>query len=544
MTEILKLDFNERSDRVNPLTKDYSFGESLWQYPDRQPLENRIAELFELSPQQVLCTNGGDEAIMILMRMIKEASKMILPLPAFSQYTWGVKSWQQEAILVNANQYLGIDIEETSRAILENPKAVTILTRPNNPTGESIKLEDLQKLIEHSKSVGGWVFLDEAYIEFAGFESAAFSLLRRFDNLVILRTLSKAYGLAGIRLGYILGSEELIAQFRIRCMPFNISGPNLNIAMAAFEQSNQTEMKDYCDAIRNNRNFLSDLLTENGVEVFPSQANFLLMRFNQNQAKAIQSFLKKNGILVRAFNENELKGCLRITIPYQIEKLQNLLLQCIQPSLICMDMDGVLIDTSESYDLTVIETVKQLSGETVSLGQIEQLRCQGGYNNDWVLSRALLEQLGSEQTLEDVTQVFQKIYLGDDQNGLMANESVLISSQLVERINTEESINFSIVTGRPRKEALTGQSMVGLAKLELISLCDVEQAKPSPEGIQNLQRLFGLTSWMCGDNPDDMQAAVASNSLAIGIGTNKIDSLYAAGADIVLNDINELEQWL
>lgn len=89
-----------------------------------------------------------------------------------------------------------------------------------------------------------------------------------------------------------------------------------------------------------------------------------------------------------------------------------------------------------------------------------------------------------------------------------------------------------------------GQSMIDLTKLDLMSLCDVKQGKPSPEGIQNLQRKYGGASWMCGDNPDDMQAAVASNSLAIGIGTNKVEALYAAGADVVLDNINELEQWL
>ena len=223
MTNKLKLDFNERSDSNNPLTEDFSYGENLWQYPDRQPLEIRIAESFDLSAEQVLCTNGGDEAIMILMRIVKEMGKMILPLPAFSQYTWGVKSWDQNAIMVSPNDKLGIDIDATRNAIIDNPQAVTILTRPNNPTGESIGFDDLKSLIETAKSVNGWVFLDEAYIEFASLESAAFNLLKQFDNLVILRTFSKAYGLAGIRLGYLLGSEKWINEFKQRCMPFNIA---------------------------------------------------------------------------------------------------------------------------------------------------------------------------------------------------------------------------------------------------------------------------------------------------------------------------------
>ena len=344
--------------------------------------------------------------------------------------------------------------------------------------------------------------------------------------------------------------------------------------MRALDDTNQTEMNNYCEVIRRNRMTLSNWLTENGVEVFPSEANFLLMRFSASQAKAIQSFLSKNDILIRAFSEPELQGCLRITIPYQLEKLQHILAQCLRPQLICMDMDGVLIDTSESYDQAVIATVEQLSGTKVSIEQIESLRRQGGFNNDWVLSQALLSQLGRELELDQVTEVFQKLYLGEgsaaaqevtdistskttsittnkaeidnneNQSGLMANETKLISKQLVSLIKNQQMTEFAIVTGRPRQEAMMGQSMIDLTKLDLMSLCDVKQGKPSPEGIQNLQRKYGEASWMCGDNPDDMQAAVASNSLAIGIGTNKVEALYAAGADVVLDNINELEQWL
>ena len=78
MTELLKLDFNERSDQANPLTEAFSYGESLWLYPDREPLESKIASLNNLQPKQVLCTNGGDEAIMILMRILSERKKLIL----------------------------------------------------------------------------------------------------------------------------------------------------------------------------------------------------------------------------------------------------------------------------------------------------------------------------------------------------------------------------------------------------------------------------------------------------------------------------------
>ncbi len=108
----------------------------------------------------------------------------------------------------------------------------------------------------------------------------------------------------------------------------------------------------------------------------------------------------------------------------------------------------------------------------------------------------------------------------------------------------DSKITFAVVTGRPLNEARAGKKLIGLSELDLISLDCVEESKPSPEGIHRLQDKYSSASWMCGDNPDDMQAATASNSLAIGISTHNKESLYKAGADIVLDDINELEEWL
>ncbi len=543
MNKPLKLDFNERSDRVNPLTEKFSYGETLWQYPDREPLERLIAKQNQLLPTQVLCTNGGDEAIMILMRMIKENYQMILPLPAFSQYTWGVKSWQQDALVIPPRENLAIDVEATIAQVKRAKNSVTIITRPNNPTGEAIANADLIAILQAAQTTNSWVFLDEAYIEFAEFDSVVATLLPEYNNLVILRTFSKAYGLAGIRLGYILGSESLIEAFRVRCMPFNIATPSLQVAEQALLDDNQKEMRDYCDLIKKNRQVLSEWLIQNKITVFPSQANFVLIKLPTKMAAAVKAFMAKQGILIRTFTEEELVDCIRISIPTNLKRLIKALQQCLVPELICFDMDGVLIDTSGSYDQSVLATVKALSGRNISVDDIESLRRQGGFNNDWVLSRQLLLNLDVDVSLEKVTDVFQTIYLGENNDGLVNNETPLINQSFVSKIN-QSNKNFTIVTGRPKKEALAGQAFVNLSSLELISLDDVQQGKPSPEGIQKLQQKYSELSWMCGDNPDDMQAAVASGSFAIGIGSNKVEALYQAGADIVLDNINELEKWL
>jgi len=541
MAKKLRLNFNERSDFLSPLEEEYPFGGTLWQYPERQLLEAQIAENLQLKKSQVLCTNGGDEAIMILMRIIKEKSSMVLPLPAFSQYTWGVKSWQLDCVQIPCHDDLSMNITATIDGISEN--SVTVITRPNNPSGELISRESLLQIIEAADEKNGWVFLDEAYIEFSDSESLAPYLLERFDNVVILRTLSKAYGLAGIRLGYLLGPEKLITEFEQRCAPFNVPQPSLLIAAKALSETNQAEMKLFCKQIISKREKLYQWFKERKIPVLPSGANFLVLSLPGEQSKAVAAFLERNNILVRTFTDDDMANCVRITIPYKLKNLKQLLSQALLPELVCLDMDGVLIDTSGSYDATIIATVKQLSGKDITKSDIDTLKSAGGYNNDWVVAHKMLQDVGVTKELSVVTEVFQKLYLGDNNDGLVSNESPLIYNELLKTIE-QSTATFAVVTGRPLDEAKAGKKLVGLESLDLVSLDCVEQGKPSPEGINKLQQKYSTASWMCGDNPDDMQAAIASNSMAVGISANNKESLYQAGADVVIDSINDLIEWL
>jgi histidinol-phosphate aminotransferase len=544
MNQWLKLDFNERSDYPSQLALSSANASELWAYPERTEVEAKLAQINQLNVDQVLATNGGDEAIMLLMRIIKETAQLILPLPAFSQYTWGLESWSLKATQIAPKADLTIDVEALIAAVNKVQGAITILTSPNNPTGEQLNVSELTQILTASKNNGGWVFLDEAYIEFSEVDSVAQQLLGQFDNLVVLRTLSKAYGLAGIRLGYLLGDPGLINLFKKRCMPFNVPQPSLQIALAALSDENRQEVLEYSTAIRKNRATLCQWLRQNKIRFVESQANFVMLQLPSLQAIAVKSFLSKNKVLVRSFNEGILKSCLRITLPYQIDRLIELLQQALTPKLVCFDMDGVLIDTSNSYDTCVLQTVAAFTDKSITREDVFELRNSGGFNNDWVLAQALLDQKGVSVSLDEVTDTFQKLYLGEDNNGLAANEKALINPALVNAIVSKQQTQFAVVTGRPRIEALIGQALVGFSKLPCISLDDVELPKPSPQGINKLQCQYSNLSWMCGDNPDDMQAANASNSLAIGIGVDNAEALYQAGADIVLKNINQLEEWL
>ncbi len=552
---MLKLDFNERSDFpgqwLESITLDTS---SLWRYPERGQLENKLAKYFSLSPEQVFCSNGGDESIYLLMRLVKEgcqmmgnepaSGKLILPLPAFSQYTWGIKSWNIETIEIAPQDNLSIDISTLKVAITDNPDSVVVLTSPNNPTGESIATETLIELLQLAENNQSWVFLDEAYIEFST-EKSAVEMLSRFDNLVILRTFSKAYGLAGIRLGYLLGNPRLLNAFRVRALPFNVPTPSLVIAENALEEQAQSDMQNYTQRIKQNRQQLSDWFSSVGIDIIPAQGNFVFLNLNPQQATLLTRFLKRNNILVRAFTESYLEGCVRITVPYNLQPLIDCLATIFDPDLICFDMDGVLIDTSNSYDNAIKATVKEFTGVDVSENDINALRSQGGFNNDWVLSQELVRQNGKEVDLDTITQCFQSFYLGQNNDGYINNETLLVNQALTDALNSRQQ-SIAIVTGRPGDEATLGQQNLGQQfeywkQAKLVSDDDVTNNKPDPEGILGLKSKLGVgKSWMIGDTPDDIQAATGSGSIAIGIGYENQSALLDAGADLVIDNVNQL----
>ncbi|MEE4243801.1 MAG: aminotransferase class I/II-fold pyridoxal phosphate-dependent enzyme [Kangiellaceae bacterium] len=538
----LKLDFNERSDYPTKWLEGLELGlDSLWLYPDKSNLQALIAEQHKLEPEQVFCTNGGDEAIYLLMRIIKETSKLILPLPAFSQYTWGLDNWSIDTLLIQPNKDLTIDWPALLLAIQQQPNSTVILTTPNNPTGESLSLAQIEQVLSLCQENSSTLFLDEAYIEFSDVPSAK-CLLKEYDNLIILRTLSKAFGLAGIRLGYLLSNSSLLEEFNSRCIPFNVPTLTLQVAELALSKKAQQDTNQYIEQIKANRVTLCNWLNDNNIDFTPCQGNFVLIRTNETRASFIKQSLAKNNIKVRCFEDELLKGCVRITIPYYLDPLLDALMTILRPELICFDMDGVLIDTSSSYDNAIKATVKYFTDATVTDQDIRSLRSQGGFNNDWVLAQELVKQQGKDIDLAAITETFQQYYLGDSNNGFIANEKVLVDPALTEQLST---INVAVVTGRPKAEANTGAEMIGWSDRIVVSDDDVSQSKPSPEGILKVkQQLNNKQSWMLGDTPDDMQAAIDSDSLAIGVGLANKQSLYQAGAYWVVDSVNDIKELL
>lgn len=538
-----KLDFNERCNSfptwarqaLNDMDTD-----TLWRYPDRSRLEQRLAEHFELTQDQVLVTNGADEAIFLLLSLVGTTRPVILPQPTFSMYDIGAQQWQLNTVPIAPMADQQLDWLGLKEKLPEHPGGLIILVRPNNPSGETAPLTVLREILTEAMRWEQQIIIDEAYVEFAG--ESALSLLQEFPNITLLRTFSKAYGLAGLRVGYMLASDKkLLAAVRERCLPFNVNSVSLAVAEQALSAEAQQEVKAYCERIAANRDTLSVCFTRYQIPVSNSEGNFLLVRPEAKQKVLLLALLKDAGISVRQFNDGELSPYLRITVSDDIEPLRQVLRLAFAPDLICLDMDGVLIDTSGSYDQAVCETVLHFSGKRVDEKTILEKRMQGGFNNDWLLSQSLLADLGLNLPYDDVIKVFQEFYLGNDEkSGLINEEKVLINKSLRAKL---KNYNCCIVTGRPRFEAELGAKLCGLDALPIFSLDDVKEGKPDPEGINKAKALTDAKRvWMCGDNVDDMQAANSAQAVAIGVGRNP--ALPDHNAKLVLATINELETLL
>lgn len=301
------LDANELTSG-SPLSFD---GQPLNRYPDpnQRELRKRLAELTGVSIDSIFVGVGSDEIIDLLIRLICEPQMDSIAIlePTYGVYRVAADLNGVAALSVELDERFQIDVESTLRAVRPNTKLVFCCS-PNNPTGNLLDREDV---LELCGSFRGLVIADEAYIEFSEAASLA-SDVQAVENLVVLRTLSKAWGLAGIRLGYSIASPDLVSYLLRIKSPYNISATTSSLALKALEAGEFVEAE--ARRVIAQRENLAKLLCQLQIveHVYPSKANFLLVRFADSE-RAYSSLLK-NGIVVRRRSEPRFRNCLRITV--------------------------------------------------------------------------------------------------------------------------------------------------------------------------------------------------------------------------------------
>lgn len=280
------------------------------QYPDSDARELRkvLGKELMVSPEKIIVGCGSDQLIsMILQAFIDPGDKILTQAPTFSMYKISNQIAGGETMEVPLEEGFKFNLSSFLRAIGENRPKIVFLTNPNNPTGGVIPREQIIKIIE---CTNGLVVVDEAYYEFYG--ESVVDLTGYYHNLMVLRTLSKAYGLAGARVGYGIASREVIDILNRVKPPYNVSSLDQQAALVCLE--NKAALEGMIEEILSERRRLEALMGEiEGIEVFESHGNFILIKLKK--ARGLYEHLFHNGLLVRYFGEQgPLAGCLRVTV--------------------------------------------------------------------------------------------------------------------------------------------------------------------------------------------------------------------------------------
>lgn len=299
-TALVYLDANE-----NPYLSDVN------RYPDphQRVLKQTISKLKGVAPERIFIGNGSDEAIDLLVRIIDTGrGGVTITSPTYGMYRVTAANNGLSVIDAPLTPDFDLDIAAIRVADAAGSRLLFICS-PNNPTGRQYKLEEIIRVLD---TFSGLVVVDEAYIDFARGDSAL-ELLSSYERLVVLQTFSKAWGLAGLRLGMAFADPLIIESMNKLKLPYNVSELSQRYALGRITQRARVE-QEVGEILSERASVAERLLKVQGVEkVFPSEANFLLVRVSD--AKRVFESLRECGVIVRdRSKELHCQGCLRITI--------------------------------------------------------------------------------------------------------------------------------------------------------------------------------------------------------------------------------------
>ncbi|MGC4100564.1 aminotransferase class I/II-fold pyridoxal phosphate-dependent enzyme [Ferruginibacter sp.] len=296
-----KLDWNEADEVANQDVLDYIQGlykkdNFLKWYPeaDHKMLLEKLRTFNGLdSTNKLLLAHGSDNALRMILQVFTHQSKCMVLLPTYDNFRAQAESF--------GNNVIGIPVADSSDASIDNiiseivkiqPRLVYI-TNPNNPIGYQIESDGLKKILAAAKSISSLVIVDEAYYEFS--RESALPLMKEFNNLLIIRTFSKAFGLAGIRLGYLIANEEIVDELKKVYNPKDVT--MLSASVGEYMLNNFDKIDKYVDEVNSNKEVFYKYCEERGIKYYPSKANFV--SYEVDNAKNYIDFMADNKVYLR-----------------------------------------------------------------------------------------------------------------------------------------------------------------------------------------------------------------------------------------------------
>lgn len=555
----LKLDSNENiygtnQTILNVLKNIDSTDTSL--YPCYGELLDELSSRYKVPKDKFLLTNGCDEALNITLNTYLDTDSELLAYnPTFSMPLLYAKIIGAKTKQIEYGEKFVFNKEEIKNNITKNTKAVYIAT-PNNPTGELVRPSVLRGLIEEFKEV--LFIIDCTYINFAidVVLEDYIDLVQETDNVVVLKSFSKDFALAGLRLGFCVGDRSIINNLKKVASPYNVNIAAVKCALCALR--NEDKFEQIKELNERNREFLSQSLEKLGFKPYSSQGNFVLCDFG-SYCDFYYEKLKKNGVIVRKFSKNSaISTCLRLTVPteggvkYILELLK-------KKDLLIFDLDGVVFDVRDSYNTAIKETFKHFSGFETNDVEIAKVKNRGGMNCDWDATKCLLEEQGIYIELDKIITVFQSLFyepcnkLKKIEDFLINKEKLLISKEVLAELS--KKYDFVIFSGRLKQEALYSLKKFDIDKYfyYYITADDLPKdlLKPDPQGVLEIIEHCPYKSIKyLGDSVDDIIAGNKANIETIGVIAPGADynimknNFKHLGAKHILGNISELKDFL
>lgn len=306
----IRLDFNENTTGCSAAVRKALArlsAKELAMYPEYDVLTRRLARYFGVSRDELALTNGGDDALRVFFdTFVEPDSHILICEPTFPMYRYYAEIAGADIDVLRYSDEMLFPLEEVLLRLRKKPR-VFFLANPNNPTGTLVAKEAVAQILQEATDTV--VLMDEAYADFSGVTLIPW--IRKYPQLFIARTFSKAAGLAALRLGAVIAQKDSVALVRRAMPPFPVNLAALVAAVAAVEE--KKTIARYIAEVKRLRSWLGDELRRRGVRVFPSDGNFLLADFGE-AGPALFRTLSKNGVLVRERSKDLGPGFARISI--------------------------------------------------------------------------------------------------------------------------------------------------------------------------------------------------------------------------------------
>ena len=505
----------------------------LARYPAPQALRERWAKALRVKPDEVLVTNGSGPALVLATELVLGVGDtFVLAAPSFELYAWAADRREARVVSVpcDAANHFAFPVEGFREAIEDGAVAprLVIIGLPDNPTGTAPPVEFITGMARaHRRTL---FLVDEAYVEFYGVTVVPQAV--RLPNLLVSRTFSKALGLAGERIGGLIGHSSLIDLAARINLPYPVTATAGALGVAALD-----DVEHARETVRISRSAVKRIVAGSqaaGLPALPTRANFALVNAGSPaRAAALTAALARRDVAIRNRSHlPDMAGWVRISAGTERETDRCLdeirLLTAPAPQAILFDMDGVLVDVSASYDEAIVRTVTSFlpAGRAVSRESVLAVKERPDANDDVDASCLALARLGLKPPRREVERRFQELYIGTRKTrGLHAREKWLVPAGTLRKLAAR--FPLGIVTGRPREEARMALRRGGTARYfkAVITADDVRRKKPAPDPIRAALRKLRVTDgWMVGDGPADLLAARRAGIAGIGVRATAPDS--------------------